>query len=439
MSRRLRCAGLALAALAGAAGLARAAGAGRPTAARVTPVPSPERIRNLDIEFYRARIARDPRSARDWTQLAGLYLQRARETADNADLVRAEETARHSLALRRGRNDEAVGVLASSLMGQHRFAEAHDAAEELLESDSTSVAARGLVAEAAMELGRYGEAGRLFGMLATYQGDLGTAPRLARWSELRGRPDEARRLLRQALDVATHRHGLPREQLAWFHLRLGDLALRTGHLRESRRELEAGLAIAPGDYRLLGTLARLDAAQHDWRGAICAGELAVSRALDPATLGVLSDAWAALGDTAKTAEYDRALAVSVLRQQGPYHRAWSLFLLDHGREIPRVLENVTGELASRHDIYGDDLLAWALHRAGRDAEARPAMARALALGTRDAMLYYHAGMIARAVGDSSGARAALETALAINPWWHPTQPAEARAVLDSLSHARQRP
>ena len=61
------------------------------------------------------------------------------------------------------------------------------------------------------------------------------------------------------------------------------------------------------------------------------------------------------------------------------------------------------------------------------------MARALALGTRDAMLYFHAGMIDRALGDTASARARLETALAINPWWHPSQPAEARAVLDSLS------
>jgi hypothetical protein len=61
------------------------------------------------------------------------------------------------------------------------------------------------------------------------------------------------------------------------------------------------------------------------------------------------------------------------------------------------------------------------------------MARALALGTRDAMLFYHAGMIARALGDSVAARARLDTALAINPYWHPTQPAEARALLDSLT------
>ena len=161
--------------------------------------------------------------------------------------------------------------------------------------------------------------------------------------------------------------------------------------------------------------------------------LAVSRALDPATLGLLHDAWTALGDSAKAAEYYRAMAVGVLRQPGPYHRAWSLFLLDHEREIPRVLTNVESELRTRRDVYGFDLLAWALHRSGRDGEARAPMARALALGTRDAMLYYHDGMIARALGDTALARARLDTALAINPYWDPTQPGEARALLDSLT------
>lgn len=423
---------VAAAALA-AAGLVGSAATGRSSTARTTPAPSTDRIRDLDIGFYQARTVRDPRSARDFTQLAALYLQRARETADNADLERAEMIARHSLALRRGRNDEAVGVLASSLMGQHRFLEAHDAAQELLRADSGSVAARGMVAEAAMELGRYDEAERLFGMLQTYQAGLGTAPRLARWAELRGQPDEARRLLRQALDEAKRRHGLPREQLAWFHLRLGDLALRTGHQREAENELEAGLTILPNDYRLLGTLARLDAVRHRWRQAAQTGELAIAHALDPATLGLLSDTWLALGDSAKATEFDRAMALSVLHQPGAYHRAWSLYLLDHDRDVPAVLANVRRELETRHDVYGYDLLAWALHAAGRDHEARAPMARALALGTQDAMLFYHAGMIDLALGDTTGARSRLERALAINPAWHPSQPARVRALLDTLS------
>ena len=419
-------------ALAGAVGIMSAAGSPGEVRGRAAAPPSAARIRHLDIDFYRARVARDPRSARDFTQLAGRYLQRARETADNEDLVRAEQTARHSLALRRGRNDEAYGVLASSLMGQHRFEEALEAARLLLTADSTSIAARGLVAEAELELGHYDEAGRQFGRLATYQDDLGVAPRLARWAELRGHPEEARRLLRQALGAARRRHGMPREQVAWFHLRLGDLALRAGRLAEAERELGAGLEILPGDHRLLGTLARLHAVRHDWRRAAEVGELAVSRALEPATLGLLHDAWAALGDSAKAAQYARAMAVAVLRQPGPYHRAWSLFMLDQGREVPRVLANVESELRTRRDVYGYDLLAWALHQSGRDAEARAPMARALALGTRDAMLFYHAGMIARALGDTASAHARLDTALAINSHWHPSQPAGARAVLDSL-------
>jgi tetratricopeptide (TPR) repeat protein len=420
-----------LLAVSGAAGIVTASGSrdGRDAG---PPVASPAHIRDLDIEFYQARVQRDPLSARDFTQLARLYLQRARETADNEDLVRAERSARHSLELRIGRNDEALGVLASSLLSQHRFDEALKVARELLARDSTSVAARGLVAETEMELGRYDEAGRLFGQLTTYQGDLGVAPRLARWEELRGHPEEARRLLRRARDEADRRHAMPKDQMAWFQLRLGDLALRMGHLDEAERELDSGLRIVPGDYRLLGTLARLHAVRHDWRRAADEGELAISRALDPATLGLLHDAYAALGDGARAEEYYRAMALAVLRQPGPYHRAWSLFLLDHDREVPRVLAKVEQELATRRDIYGYDLLAWALHKSGRDAEARAPMQHALSLGTRDAMLHYHAGMIERALGRTASARAQLEAALAINPSWHPSEPASARAVLDSL-------
>jgi hypothetical protein len=101
--------------------------------------------------------------------------------------------------------------------------------------------------------------------------------------------------------------------------------------------------------------------------------------------------------------------------------------------VPRVLVNVEHELRTRRDLYGYDLLAWALHKAGRDAEARRAMDQALALGTRDAMLCYHAGIIAHALGDDVSARARLKAALAINPYWHPSQPADARAVLHALS------
>ena len=419
----------AAATIAAVAGVASAAGSVSRAPSARPAAPSAARVRNLDIAFYRARVARDPRAARDFAQLASLYLQRARETGDNADLERAEATARHSLGLRRGRNEPAYGVLASSLLAQHRFAEALEVGRALLAMDSSSVAARGLVAETELELGDYAEARRLFGMLATYRTDPGIAPRLARWEELRGRPLEARRLMRAARDAAARRHAMPREQLAWFQLRLGDLALRAGQLGEAMRELEDGLRLLPSDARLVAALSRVYAARHEWRRAAEAGELAVSQALDPATLGLLADAYTALGEPPKSEEYDRAMALSVLRQPGPYLRAWSLYLLDHDRDVALVLAKVRQELATRRDVYGYDLLAWALHKSGRDREALGPMRTALSLGTRDATLYYHAGTIQLALSDTAAARRSYTTALEINPYWHPTQPGAVRAWL----------
>jgi tetratricopeptide (TPR) repeat protein len=403
------------------------------SADRTRGVPSRAEIRNQDIGFYQTRVERDPRSARDFAQLSGLYLQRAREAGDNEDLVRAERLARHSLKLRSSRNEAALGILASALLSQHRFDDALGVATELVAQDSGSVGGRALLAETQLELGRYREAARTLGTLTMYRSDLSVAPRLARWEELRGRPEAARRLLRSARDEAARRHALPREQLAWFHLRLADLALRYGHLSEAEQELGKGLDIAPQDYRLLGTKARLATVRHRWSDAIAAGETAIAQTLDPVTLGLLGEAYLAAGDSAKAAAYYRAVELTVLRQPGPFHRAWSLFLLDHQREIPTVLAKVRDELRTRRDIYGYDLFAWALYRSGLYRDAREAMRSALALGTRDAMIFFHAGMIEHALGNQAAARAYLTAALETNPFWHPDQSATARAVLDSIA------
>ncbi len=390
------------------------------------------RVRDLDIAFYQARVARDPLGAADRARLAALYLRRARETGSNEDLLRAEAAARASLRNRAARNSAALSVLANSLLAQHRYAEALEAARALAAREPDAAAARALLGEIEMELGDYEAARAAFRSLAARERDLAVAPRLARWAELVGRPEEAHRLLVAARNRALGAPGLPSEQRAWFHLRVGDLALRYGRLGEARRELEAALAAAPHDYRVLGALARLEAVRHRWRRAVEYGERAIATALDPATLGLVGDAYAALGDTAKAEDYYRALEVSIAGQPGPYHRAWSLFLLDHGRRIPEVLARVAAELETRRDIYGYDLLAWALHRSGRHAEADAAMRRALALGTRDPMLWYHAGSIAAALGRREDARRYLRAALALNPRWHWSDPERARALLAAL-------
>ncbi|MDQ3313988.1 MAG: tetratricopeptide repeat protein [Verrucomicrobiota bacterium] len=77
-------------------------------------------------------------------------------------------------------------------------------------------------------------------------------------------------------------------------------------------------------------------------------------------------------------------------------------------------------------------LAWTALKSGRVDEAQVAIKEALKLGTLDARLLYHAGMIARASGDKAAATAYLQRALVLNPSFDPMQSKIARETLRSL-------
>ena len=60
------------------------------------------------------------------------------------------------------------------------------------------------------------------------------------------------------------------------------------------------------------------------------------------------------------------------------------------------------------------------------------MSRALAFGTRDAKLLYHAGMIAQALGQTDRARTFLDDSLSLDPSFGPLQVARAQATQATL-------
>ena len=381
------------------------------------------------ISLVEARAGRDPFSAADQGWLAQLLLQRARETGSADDVLRAETAARASLRLRDTHNAGAHALLAASLVEQHRFGEALEAARTLVALEPESASFRAMLGEIQMELGDYAAAGETFGSLETSRSELDVAPRLARWAEIEGRIAEARGLLHAARDRVVLRTDLQPELVAWFHLRVGDFELRHGELDAAEEALRAGLEVFPGDRRLLAAMARLEGARESWAEAIDYAEQAVGVAAEPAALALLADLYAASGDAERAAEHARVVEVSLAGSAGAYHRAEGLFLLDHGRRVPQVLAQARADLRTRRDVYGHDLLAWALHRAGRHAEARDVMAAALSRGTRDPLLLYHAGMIEQSLGDHGRSRAHLRDALRIAPAFHPVHARLAREAL----------
>src|SRR5581483_12256602 len=79
----------------------------------------------------------------------------------------------------------------------------------------------------------------------------------------------------------------------------------------------------------------------------------------------------------------------------------ALFDADHGRASVALARKAE---RARPSIDGDDVLAWTLERHGQCAAALPWSRRALHLGTRDALKFFHFAMIERCLGHRATAR-----------------------------------
>ena len=336
---------------------------------------APSSSLSADVALYERRIREDTWSAADRATLSMLYLQRAREEGDYEDFRRAERVAREALALRADRNRKALLGLASSLLAQHRFVEARDAAKVLVDLDSSNLSSRALYAEILLELGEYDAADRQFTALSSFDENLAVAPRYARWLELHGRTQEARTVLLRAAATARARSDLPREQVAWFYLRVADHALRNGRLREARRAIESGLEVNREDARLLSVLARVRAARREWSEVLALAPRIGERA-DIATLGLMGDAAAALGREAEARTWFARAEAAYRSNPEPFARQWTEFAVNHGLYRQATIDLLEEELRIRPDMLGHQLLARAYDRAGRPAAADSVMERA---------------------------------------------------------------
>lgn len=404
-------------------------------AAPLAPVMSQAEATTQEIAYFTSRANADPNGAADRASLAALYLQRSRETGDFADYRRAEELARESIGIRSNRNSHAHRILAAALLTQHRFADALAAAEELVALFPDEPAHRALLGEIQLELGDYQAAGATFDGLRREHEHMAVAPRLARWAEVRGDREGELAALRSVARKALYRGDMPREQVAWFQLRLADHLIRFGAFDEARSVIATGLAEEPNDHRLVSLLARIAALHGEWDSVIAYGDR-LGDAADLRTLALIGDAHAARGDSAAAERLYAQLEASVAENPEPYNRQWTQFRVDHGRHLPETLALLRRESQARRDVLGYDLLAWALYKSGEYAEARVAMQQALRMNTQDATFHYHAGMIERALGNDDAARRHLTRALQINPRFHHVFATRARAELARASTSR---
>ena len=405
----------------------------------VAPVlPSGKLAVNDTIRFLEERVKRDPEDFIANNKLASEYLQRLRETGDITYLNLASRAANASLGtLPAEQNKGGLIALTQVEFSSHDFTASRDHANRLIDLEPDKGYTFQFLGDSLLELGQYDEAETAFRQMEKLGGLQGLTrvaieQRLARLALLHGDNKGAAAHFSSALKIATSVPEPPKETVAWCQWQLGETAFAGGDYKSAEKYYRDSLATFPDYFRSLASLGRVRAARGDMTGAIEQYEKVVKILPDPNFVAVLGDLYKLAG---RSAEADNQY--TLVEQIGHltalsgtlYNRQLVLFYADHGIKSDEAYANASKEYEVRRDIYGADAVAWTALKAGKITEAQSAIKEALKLGTKDAKLYYHAGMIAVAAGDRTEALRQLKAAISLNPTFDPLQAENARNVL----------
>jgi len=379
---------------------------------------------------WRARLQQDPDDAHAHAQLGLSLLQQVRETADAALYTQAETAFAQALQRDPHQLDALIGrgVLA---LARHDFHTALEWADRAQAINPFRAEILGIRVDALVELGRYDEAVVALQKMVDLRPDLQSYSRIAYLRELHGDVDGAIEAMQAAVDS-----GMPGvEATRWAQVQLGHLHFNRGDLQRAEAAYRDALRHQPGYAHALAGLARVDAARGRHARAITAYEEIVTRLPLPEFVIPLGELYAANGrDEQAQAQYELVRVLQQLNADAGMNVELELvdFNVEHGANPARAVEQARDVYANRPTIYAADVLAWALYQQGNYAEASRYSAEALRLGTQDAHLYYHAGMIAHKNEDNETARQHLQKALEINPYFSIRDAERARAVLERI-------
>lgn len=398
-----------------------------PSAAPVEPATvSPTQAR---IEGLTARVEADPEDASAQRDLGLALLQRVRETADPSLYAPAEAALQHARDL--APDDVLVLVgLGGLQLGRHEFSLALETGRAAVEIFPDYGPAHGVVVDALVELGRYKDATNEVKRMLALSADLPSLARLSYVRELRGDLLGALEAMREAAGSA----GLAPENTAYVTALLGNLLVANGDPDAAKAAYDQALSLVSNHAPSIAGLGRLAIGRGDLAEAATAFERASAILPLPEYVVALGEVRATAGDeegARQSFELARA-EITLFQASGvTVDLELALFEADHG-DPARALELAEAAYEGTPTVRAADAVAWALHRLGRDRDAKPHVDEAMRLGSRDPLLLFHAGAIAAALGDATAARHDLELALSTDPGFSAAGASEARRILADL-------
>ncbi len=386
------------------------------------------------IEFWRRRVDRNPADYISYAELAGGFLRRAREIGDVDSYSRADAAVERALKLN-PKYETAISYQANLQFARHDFAGALATAQRIHSLNPGSAQALALIGDTDLELGRYDEAQSAYDNLYGIARTSPVLSRLAHLAELRGDPQKAIDLAQQAVNEAADA-GASAEGQAWYHLQLANLDFNTGDLDSAQTQYEASLEAFPGYVHALAGLAKVNAARRDYDGAISLYRQVVTRQPIPEYVAAFGDVYRAAGrEEEAQQQYALIGAIDALYKANGINTdlQMALFFADHDLKLDDAVTQARDVyLRQPGNIRAADVLSWALYKSGQYEEAIAYSQEALRLGTRDALMLFHAGMINDKLGNGAAARKYLSRALEINPGFSVLYADQAARSLDSV-------
>ncbi len=371
------------------------------------------------IGYYQQMLKRNPRNAKALFGLGDALIRKARETGDPGYFNRAEQALKTSLDIA-PQNAGALRHLAYVFYSRHEFAPAAVYARKAVEMNPEDGDSYGVLGDALLEVGQYAEAQAAYTIMMELEASLYSYSRLAGLKSMRGDNVGAIAELKRAI-AAGRAAKQPAESVAWAEWQLGMEHFAIGDLTRAEIYYRQSLDTHPNYYRALSGLAQVRAAQEKYHEAIDLYQQAVSILPMPDYVAALGDIYTKTGRREQARQqYELVEYIGRLNDINKilYNRELAYFYADHDLKLNAGLELAKRELDYRRDIYAYDLMAWILYKNGKPEDARDAIEKAIKLGTKDAKLFFHAGMIYFSLGEKAKAAEFLSLALRTNPHFH---------------------
>lgn len=395
------------------------------TAGALAPVAGDQPV-DTAIRSAQRAVRGNPRRTRPLLELAQAFIRKARERSDPSWYEQAGDAV--DRALRIDRDDAtALQLQAHLFMQDHRFREARDAAQRIIDRHPNSSATYGVLGDAEMEVGHYAAAERAYQRMNDMRPNLASYARASWMRWLLGDIEGAIEVGQRAIGAGSPRSP---EEVAWTTAQLGNLYVAVDDLDQAAQQYASAMRLFPDHPPAHLGLGRVAEARGDLAGAITHYQAAVRGSSITEHLAALAEALDAAGRAPEAREVTAQLERAG-RRSDP--RTLSLFYANRDIEHDAAVALARRELTHREDdVYTQDALAWALLRAGQLDEAQAMSTRARRLNTPEARFLFHGGMIALARGDRAEARSLLSDALQLNAHFDRRGVAEARRALASL-------